>query len=57
MTSKDKAKNVTQILKGRVKSKLGRATHDHALEHEGDVEASRAHLHQAAEEVNDALNE
>ena len=57
MSTKDKAKNVTQMLKGRVKSKLGKATQDPTLEHEGHVEESRAHLKQAAEEVNDAFNE
>ncbi|HQT99320.1 MAG TPA: CsbD family protein [Acidimicrobiales bacterium] len=57
MTTKKKVKNVTQMLKGRVKSKLGHLTQDPTLEHEGQVEESRAHLHEAAEEVKDALNE
>lgn len=57
MTTKKKVKNVTQMLKGRVKSKAGHLTQDPTLEHEGQVEESRAHLHEAAEEVKDALNE
>lgn len=57
MSTKAKAKNVTQMLKGRVKSKLGKMTKDPMLEHEGHVDESRAHLRQAAEEVNDALDE
>ncbi len=57
MSNAEKAKNVTQIIKGKVKARLGKATKNQDLEREGHHDQARGHLQQAVEEVKDALNE
>lgn len=57
VTNKDKSKNAAQIMKGKLKARLGRFTGNHDMELSGQNEAATGHLKQASEEVKDALNE
>lgn len=55
MSMKDKAKNLAQISKGKMKEATGRATGDDHLEAEGVVDQTKGHLKQAGEKVKDAF--
>jgi uncharacterized protein YjbJ (UPF0337 family) len=52
---KDKAKNLAQISKGKMKEATGRATGDDRLEADGVVDQTKGHLKQAGEKVKDAF--
>jgi len=56
MSYQVRAKNLKQILKGKVKTRLGKATHNQDLEVEGKNDQAAGHLKQAGQEVNDALD-
>ncbi|HVB19192.1 MAG TPA: CsbD family protein [Acidimicrobiales bacterium] len=57
MSYQVRAKNLKQILKGKAKARLGKATHHNQdLEVEGKHDQAMGHLKQAGEEVNDALD-
>ena len=53
--AKDKAKNVVQEAKGRVKEATGKATDDEQLEAEGKKDRMVGNLKQAGEKVKDAF--
>ncbi len=55
MGKKDKAKNLAQMAKGKIKEKAGKATGDGRLEAEGNVDQAKANVKQAGEKVKDAL--
>jgi len=55
MSMKDKAKNLAQISKGKMKEATGRATGNDHLEDEGVVDQTKGHLKQAGEKVKDAF--
>ena len=57
MSKKDKAKNVAQIAKGKLKETAGKTTGDDQLETEGDADQMMGHVKQAGEKVKDALTE
>jgi uncharacterized protein YjbJ (UPF0337 family) len=52
---KDKAKNLAQISKGKMKEATGRAMGNDHLEDEGVVDQTKGHLKQAGEKVKDAF--
>jgi uncharacterized protein YjbJ (UPF0337 family) len=52
---KDKAKNVLQISRGKVKRAVGSATHDKGLEANGMDDQRNGNLKQAGEKVRDAF--
>jgi uncharacterized protein YjbJ (UPF0337 family) len=55
MGKKDKAKNMAQIAKGKVKETAGKTTGDQQLESEGDVDQMKGNVKQAGEKVKDAF--
>jgi uncharacterized protein YjbJ (UPF0337 family) len=55
MGKKDKAKNMAQIAKGKLKETAGKATGDQQLESEGDVDQMSGNVKQAGEKVKDAF--
>jgi uncharacterized protein YjbJ (UPF0337 family) len=55
MGKKDKAKNLAQMAKGKIKEKAGKTSGDDQLETEGNVDQAKANLKQAGEKVKDAL--
>jgi uncharacterized protein YjbJ (UPF0337 family) len=55
MTKHDKAKNVTQIAKGRVKEAAGKRLGDTEMENEGEMDQMKGNLKQAGEKVKDAF--
>jgi uncharacterized protein YjbJ (UPF0337 family) len=55
MGKKDKAKNMAQIAKGKIKETAGRTTGDGQLEAEGNVDQAKGNVKQAGEKVKDAL--
>jgi len=55
MGKKDKAKNLAQKAKGKMKETTGKATGDSQLEAEGNVDQAKGSLKQAGEKVKDAL--
>jgi uncharacterized protein YjbJ (UPF0337 family) len=57
MTDKDKAKNLTQITKGKVKETVGRSTGDDNLEADGKADQMKGNMKQAGEKVKDAFKE
>ena len=57
MTNKDKAKNLTQITKGKVKETVGKSTGDDNLEADGKVDQMKGNMKQAGEKVKDAFKE
>lgn len=57
MTKKDKARNTTQIAKGKLKETAGKATGDDQLEADGKVDQMKGNLKQAGEKVKDAFKE
>jgi len=55
MGTEDKAKNVAEEARGKVKEAAGKATGDEQLEAEGRADQAKADLKQAGEKVKDAL--
>jgi len=55
MAMKDKAKNMLQISRGRVKRAVGSATQDKGLEANGIDDQRKGNLMQAGEKVRDAF--
>jgi len=55
MGTEDKAKNMAQNVKGKVKEAAGKATDDEKLEAEGRVDQAAADLKQAGEKAKDAF--
>ena len=55
MSSKDKAKNKSQQVKGKVKEAAGRATGSQSLERKGKRDQASGNLKQAGEKVKDAV--
>jgi uncharacterized protein YjbJ (UPF0337 family) len=55
MSTKDKAKNKGQQLKGQAKEKAGKATGDEYLEAEGQADQVKGNLKNAGEKVKDAF--
>lgn len=56
MSKKDKAKNVAQIDKGKVKETVGKLTDDDQLETEGQIDQMEGNIKQAGEKVKDAFS-
>ncbi|HZU74301.1 MAG TPA: CsbD family protein [Acidimicrobiales bacterium] len=56
MSRKDKAKNKTEQVKGKLKQVAGKATGDASLVREGKRDRARGDLKQAGEKVKDALH-
>jgi uncharacterized protein YjbJ (UPF0337 family) len=57
MSNKDKAKNATQVLKGKLKEATGKKTGNQKLEADGTSDQVKGNLKQAGEKVMDALKE
>ncbi len=55
MGKKDKAKNLAQIAKGKIKETAGKSTGDQKLESEGDLDQMKGNVKQAGEKAKDAL--
>jgi uncharacterized protein YjbJ (UPF0337 family) len=55
MGKKDKAKNLTQKAKGKLKETVGKTTGDRQLESEGDLDQMKGNVKQAGEKVKDAF--
>ena len=55
MSKKDKAKNLAQIAKGKIKETAGNTTGDTQLEAEGNVDQMKGNVKQAGEKVKDAF--
>ncbi len=55
MFNKDKAKNTTQILKGKVKEAAGETTGDQHLEADGKADQMMGKIKQAGEKAKDAF--
>jgi len=55
VSKKDKAKNQSQIAKGKAKEVVGHAVGDEELESEGKMDQSKGNIKQAVEHVKDAL--
>jgi uncharacterized protein YjbJ (UPF0337 family) len=55
MTNRDKAKNSTQIVKGKVKEAAGKATGDNSLQAKGKADQAKGHVKQAGEKAKDAF--
>lgn len=55
VTNKDKAKNLAEITKGKVKEAAGKTTGDDQLENDGRVDQMKGDLKQAGEKVKDAF--
>ena len=54
-SSRNKARNAAQKVKGQVKEAAGRVTGDERLEAEGRSDKTKANLKQAGEKVKDAF--
>jgi uncharacterized protein YjbJ (UPF0337 family) len=57
VSNKDKAKNATQVFKGKLKEAMGKKTGNQKLETEGNTDQMKGNLKQAGEKVKDALQE
>jgi uncharacterized protein YjbJ (UPF0337 family) len=55
MSKKDKAKNMAQVAKGKVKESVGKTTGDRELEVEGNVDQMNGNVKQAGEKMKDAF--
>jgi uncharacterized protein YjbJ (UPF0337 family) len=55
VTKKDKAKNVGQVAKGKVKTAAGRTTGDDKLESDGKADQMKGNIKQAGEKFKDAF--
>jgi len=56
MSNKDKAKNKTEQVKGKLKEVAGRATGNESLEREGKRDHAKGDLKQVGEKVKDAIH-
>ena len=56
MGTQDKASNKLQDIKGKIKEKVGDATGDEELEHEGKTDQVKASVKDVAEKVKDAAS-
>ncbi len=57
MGTEDKMSNKVDEIRGEAKEKLGEATDDSALQHQGEREQAGANLKQAGEKVKDAFKD
>jgi uncharacterized protein YjbJ (UPF0337 family) len=57
MSEVDKAKNKAEELGGKAKEGIGKATGDHSLEAEGNIDQTKGNLKQAGEKVKDAFKD
>lgn len=57
MGKKDKARNLAQVAKGKVKETTGKSVGNEQLEAEGNIDQVKGNLKQAGEKVKDALKE
>ena len=57
MGKKDKARNLAQVAKGKVKESTGKSVGNERLEADGRVDQMKGNLKQAGEKVKDALKE
>jgi uncharacterized protein YjbJ (UPF0337 family) len=55
MATKDKVKNTTQAVRGKVKEKAGKLTGNRGLESKGKSDRMKGDLKQAAEKAADAF--
>jgi uncharacterized protein YjbJ (UPF0337 family) len=55
MSKKKKAKNATQVVKGKVEEAAGKATGDERLEQDGKDDQMMGNLKQAGEKLKDAV--
>jgi uncharacterized protein YjbJ (UPF0337 family) len=55
MSKKKKAKNATQVVKGKVEEAAGKATGDERLEQDGRDDQMMGNLKQAGEKLKDAV--
>lgn len=55
MATKDKASNVAENAKGKIKEVTGKATGNDRLRHKGKTDQGKANLKQAGEKVKDAV--
>lgn len=57
MGKKDKARNLAQVAKGKVKETTGKSVGNERLEADGRIDQMKGNLNQAGEKVKDALKE
>lgn len=57
MGKKDKARNLAQVAKGKVKESTGKSVGNERLEADGRIDQMKGNLKQAGEKVKDALKE
>jgi uncharacterized protein YjbJ (UPF0337 family) len=57
MGKKNKARNLAQVAKGKVKEATGKSVGNEQLEAEGNIDQVEGNLKQAGEKVKDALQE
>ena len=57
MGKKNKARNLAQVAKGKVKESTGKSVGNERLEAEGSIDQMKGNLKQAGEKVKDALKE
>jgi len=55
MTKHDKAKNITQVAKGKVEEKTGQRLGNEEMERKGKFDQVKGNLKQAGEKVKDAF--
>jgi uncharacterized protein YjbJ (UPF0337 family) len=55
VTNKNRAKNLAEVAKGKVKEAAGKTTGDDQLENDGRVDQMKGNLKQAGEKVRDAF--
>jgi uncharacterized protein YjbJ (UPF0337 family) len=55
MATKDKASNVAENAKGKIKEVTGKATGNDRLRHKGKADQAKANFKQAGEKVKDAV--
>ena len=55
MTKHDKAKNITQVAKGKVEEKTGQRLGNEEMERKGKLDQVKGNLKQAGEKVKDAF--
>jgi uncharacterized protein YjbJ (UPF0337 family) len=55
LASTDKAKNVAQVTKGKVKEKAGKLTGDRDLERSGAIDQVKGNAKQVGEKIKDTL--
>jgi uncharacterized protein YjbJ (UPF0337 family) len=57
MGADDKTQNKVEEIRGGAKEKIGEATGDDALRHQGERDQSKANVTQAGEKVKDAFRD